>query len=79
MNNKCPFCGSEDVTLTVQIPIEGKLNKDGSIEISKYWHEYQMLELNMQKVSCHDKYAYCNHCKRDVGFDNYVGYTEEMD
>ena len=67
--NKCPYCNSEDVTLTINTDITGKLDKNGNIILDE--NIYDVI-----KYSTHtDKYGWCNNCKRDITVDNDLGYV----
>lgn len=78
MNRYCPHCGSDKMTVDVDITITGTLDKDGKVRVKPIWDETELQEA-IEESSCHDMRGFCDECGKSCGFDWLNGFTEEED
>lgn len=67
INTKCPYCGSSNMTVDMDIRITGDLQEDGTIKVREHWTSYDELqEAAMSNTSdyiqgwCSNCDGYCN-------------------
>ena len=61
MNTKCPYCGSENVTVDCDIRVTGRLNPDGTVTVKNHWNLNE-LSIAINESSCDDLSGFCDDC-----------------
>lgn len=76
INRKCPYCGSEDMTVDIDVRITGDLQKDGTIKIRSYWTPDGELKEAVATNLSDDMQGYCGNCDAYCSFDWQKGFIK---
>lgn len=76
INTKCPYCGSSDMTVDMDIRITGDLQEDGTIIIRPYWTPDDELKEAMYSNSSEFMEGFCGSCGAYCNFSWEKGFIE---
>ena len=76
INTKCPYCGSSDMTVDMDIRITGDLYEDGTIKIRKWWTPDDELKEAVYSNRSEDMQGFCSKCGSYCSFDWEKGFVE---
>lgn len=82
INTKCPYCGSNDVDLIIDIEVQGKLKKDGSFKLKNFCMSpsYCSLDTPIEDVvvsgDSEHVHGHCNKCYEYFDFEWDEGYYD---
>ena len=75
MNHKCPYCGSEKITLDANVLITGVLHPDGTITVNDYWTPQTLAEESIAGLDSSDIRGFCHNCGMFAKFSWEKGYV----
>lgn len=76
MDSNCPYCGSSNTEIHARIYVNATI-KDGEIEPSNYWREWNSIKHAIKNASHYDLSGVCLDCHKDLLFDNVDGFMKE--
>ena len=69
INTKCPYCGSNDMTVDVDICVTGDLQADGTIKIRPCWTPDEELDVAVSSTSAKYIEGFCGSCGAYCAFN----------
>lgn len=76
INTKCPYCGSSDMTVDMDVRITGDLYEDGTIKVRDWWTPDGELKEAVYSNSSEFMQGYCSSCGAYCSFDWEKGFIE---
>ncbi len=71
INTKCPYCGSSNMTVDMDIRITGDLQEDGTVILRKHWTDYDELQSQVNENDSDHMQGWCADC------DGYCSFSWE--
>lgn len=66
----CPYCGSNDISLNVEITVTCSVNENGEITVDGRWEDIDEIHDTVIGVPDEKMVGYCNDCHKHLSVIN---------